>query len=147
MNCGIGHRCGSDLALLWLWCRLAAVAPISPPAWEPPYVVGVALKRQKTKKEFFLRVPVVAQWIQNPTNIHENAGSIPGSAQWVKGSYVAVAVYRLVAAALIRPLAWELPYAAGVAIKRKKQLKIKFVSFPSKWMLNLVTFFFFFCLF
>ena len=36
-----------DPALLWLWCRPAAVAPIGPLAWEPPYVVGVALKRQK----------------------------------------------------------------------------------------------------
>ena len=23
-----GQRCGSDLALLWLWCRPAAIAPI-----------------------------------------------------------------------------------------------------------------------
>ena len=27
--------------------------------------------------------------------------------------------YRLAAAALIRPLAWELPYATGVALKKK----------------------------
>ena len=39
-----------DLALLWLWCRPAATAPIGPLAWEPPYAVGVALKRQKTPK-------------------------------------------------------------------------------------------------
>ena len=45
MSCGIGRRHGSDLA--WLW--VAAVAPIGPLAWEPPYAVGVALKRQKTK--------------------------------------------------------------------------------------------------
>ena len=49
MSCGVGHRHGLDLALLGLWCRLAAVAPIGPLAWEPPYAVGVALKRQKTK--------------------------------------------------------------------------------------------------
>jgi len=41
---GVGGRYGSDLVLLWLWCRLAAVAPIRPLAWEPPYAVGVALK-------------------------------------------------------------------------------------------------------
>ena len=27
-NYGIGHICGSDLALLWLWCRPPAPAPI-----------------------------------------------------------------------------------------------------------------------
>ena len=36
-----------DPKLLWLWCRPAATALIQPLAWEPPYAVGVALKRQK----------------------------------------------------------------------------------------------------
>ena len=40
MSCGVG----SDAALLWLWRRPAAVAPIQPLAWERPYAVGVALK-------------------------------------------------------------------------------------------------------
>ena len=40
-----------DLVLLWLWCRLAATAPIQPLAWELPYVVGPALKRQKKKSK------------------------------------------------------------------------------------------------
>ena len=39
-----------DLALLWLWCRPAATAPIQPLAWESSYAVGTALKRQKTNK-------------------------------------------------------------------------------------------------
>ena len=30
--------------MLWLWCRLTAVAPIRTLAWELPYVSGVALK-------------------------------------------------------------------------------------------------------
>jgi len=47
----IGHRSSSDPALLWLWHRPAATAPIQPLAWEPPYVAGAALKRQKKKKK------------------------------------------------------------------------------------------------
>ena len=44
MSCGVGHRYGSDLALLWLWHRPAAVALIKPLVWEPPYAADVALK-------------------------------------------------------------------------------------------------------
>ena len=47
------HRHGSDLALLWLWCRPAATAPIRPLAWEAAYVMGAAppppKKEEKTK--------------------------------------------------------------------------------------------------
>ena len=35
---GAGPRPSQDPALLWLWLRLAAVAPIGPLAWEIPYV-------------------------------------------------------------------------------------------------------------
>ena len=31
----------------------------------------------------FLGVPVVAQWLTNPTRNHEVAGSVPALAQWV----------------------------------------------------------------
>ena len=40
-----------DLALLWLWYRPTAVAPIWPPAWEPSYAMVMALKRQKQNKK------------------------------------------------------------------------------------------------
>ena len=36
---------------MWLWHRLAAIAPIGPLAWEPPYAESVALKRLKKKKK------------------------------------------------------------------------------------------------
>ena len=30
MSCGVGRRQGSDVVVLWLWCSLAAAAPIQP---------------------------------------------------------------------------------------------------------------------
>ena len=36
--------------MLWLWYRLAAVAPIRPLAWEPLYAMDVAPKAKKKKK-------------------------------------------------------------------------------------------------
>ena len=50
MSCGVRHRFGSDLALLWLWCRLAATAPIRPLAWELPYDTPASLKKTKRQK-------------------------------------------------------------------------------------------------
>ena len=40
-----------DPALLWLWRRPAATAPIRPLAWEPPCAAVAAPKRQKKKKK------------------------------------------------------------------------------------------------
>ena len=51
MSYGVGHILGSDLAWLWLSYRLVAAARIRPLAWEPPYAMVVALKRQRKKKE------------------------------------------------------------------------------------------------
>ena len=53
MSCGAGCRQGLDPALLWLWRRPVATAPIRSLAWEPPYAEGVAreyAKRPKKKK-------------------------------------------------------------------------------------------------
>ena len=43
------YRLQTDLdpALLWLWCRQAAVVPVGPLAWELPCAVSAALKRKK----------------------------------------------------------------------------------------------------
>ena len=60
VNCGVGCRLGSDPALLWLWLRPVATAPIGPLAWEPPYAAGAAQEitttttKKKTKKKNFI---------------------------------------------------------------------------------------------
>ena len=65
VSCGVGHRRGSDPALLWLWRRLAATAPIRPLAREPPYAAGAAqemAKRQKKKKKKKSFFPLVQHY-------------------------------------------------------------------------------------
>ena len=39
-----------DLALMWLWHRLADAALIRPLAWEPPYISGAPKKQKKKTK-------------------------------------------------------------------------------------------------
>ena len=50
VSCGVGRRRSSDLVLLRLWRRPAAIAPIGPLAWEPTCASGTALKRHTQKK-------------------------------------------------------------------------------------------------
>ena len=59
----------------------------------------------------------MAQWVKNLTVVAQVAVEVwvqSPPVQWVKGSSMATA------AAWIQSLTWELPYAMGVAIKRKK---------------------------
>ena len=48
---GVGHRCGLDLALLWLWCRPEAVALIRSLDCHTPYDMCVAIKGKERRKE------------------------------------------------------------------------------------------------
>ena len=64
MSCGVGRRRGSDLGLLQLWRRLAAVAPIRPLSWEPPYAMGVALKRQNKTKQITFHMNTIANGME-----------------------------------------------------------------------------------
>ena len=51
MSCGVGHRCGSDLVLLWLWCKLAASALIRPLAWGTSICHRCGPKNKQTNKQ------------------------------------------------------------------------------------------------
>ena len=100
MSCGVGGRIGLNPALLWLWRRLAATAPIRPLAWERPYAMGVAqeiAKRQKKKKKKGKiktkqnKTKTFTTWEfpswsrgNNPIRNPEVAGSIPGLTQRAK---------------------------------------------------------------
>ena len=64
----------------------------------------------------------MAQQVKNPTRIHEDEGSIPGLAQWIKNLVLLRDVLWLwiAAAALIQPLAWDRLCFSGEDIKKKK---------------------------
>ena len=87
-----------------------------------------------------------------PTSI-QDASSIPGHSQGVKGSGIAASYGvgrswgsdpallwlwpRLAAVALTWPLAWEFPYAVGVALKKGKKKSTEAVHFSSDWGIKL----------
>ena len=78
------HRGGSGRKshlVPYMWCMLALVL-------SPGFLLGkdrlVESMRTQRSKKCYLRVPVVSQWLTNPTRNHEVAGLVPGLIQWVK---------------------------------------------------------------
>ena len=62
-------------------------------------------------------------WLRTRYSVHEDGGSIPGHAQWVKGLALLWLWCRPAAIVLIQSLEWQLPYATMYDPKKKKTLK------------------------
>ena len=66
------RRYGSDPALLWLWCRPAASAPIGPLAREPPYARSAGLKKINKVRPIHLLT-----WGVEDATLHLNVDVVP----------------------------------------------------------------------
>ena len=76
-------------------------------------------------KKFQAVVPIVAQWKQiQLISVRTRVPSL-ASLSGLRIQHCREQWCRPAAAASIQPLAWELPYAAGVALKSKKERKEK----------------------
>ena len=144
MSYSVGWSRGLDPTLLCLCCSPKDVALIWPLAWKRPYATDTALK----KKFFFFNlkkekvgVLVVVQWKQIWLGTMrlpvESLASLSGLRIGLRTMSCGVGCrcgldpalpwlwlwHRLAAIVPIWPVAWEAPYAAGVALKSKKKKK------------------------
>ena len=69
MSCGVSHRWDSDLALLWLWCRLVAVSLIRPFNWELPHSVTAPPQKKRKKKKIYRHPDVHCSTICNSQDL------------------------------------------------------------------------------
>ena len=78
MSCGVGLSGGSDMVLLWLWCRLVATAPTRLLAWEPPHAAEAALEMAKRPKKKKKHRYLIEMWMElGGTFLSQCPSSIP----------------------------------------------------------------------
>ena len=66
-----------------IFYKSEALCPSDGPGFVYEFL-GLECGWERMQKEREGGVPIMAQWLMNLTSIHDDAGSIPGLAQWVK---------------------------------------------------------------
>ena len=93
------------------------------------YKVGLLQERQgvvknNLKYKKLVGIPIVTQWVTNPTSIHDDVGSIPGLPQWVKDPPLLWLWCRVAAVTPFQTLAWEFDMMLALKSKKKNCSKL-----------------------